>query len=135
MSRTTNWFGRCSLVLIFFFATAAPALSLPLRLVNPASSLLLTLFPPTSLPRFGLIAHGLIAHAPIPLPLPKSTPNHFRLFDARRGSMAIKMSDPRGESTPSGEMAADRHFVLNVTTGLTSLACTIMESRDYAKTR
>lgn len=49
--------------------------------------------------------------------------------------MAIKMSDPRGESTPRGQMTADRHFVLNVTTGLTSLACSIMESRDYAKTR
>ena len=50
-------------------------------------------------------------------------------------SMAITMSDPRGQSTPSGKMIADRHFVLNVTTGLTSLACSIMESRDYAKTR
>lgn len=49
--------------------------------------------------------------------------------------MAITMRDPRGESTPRGQMIADRHFVLNVTTGLTSLACSIMESRDYAKTR
>ncbi|CAM9288314.1 unnamed protein product, partial [Ectocarpus sp. 8 AP-2014] len=50
-------------------------------------------------------------------------------------SMSIQMSDPRGESTPRGQMIADQHFVLNVTTGLTSLACSIMESRDYAKTR
>ena len=50
-------------------------------------------------------------------------------------SMSINMNDPRGSAELRGEMIAERHFVLNVTTGLLAIASTIVESRDYAKSR
>lgn len=50
-------------------------------------------------------------------------------------SASVEMKDPRGHKHLHGEMKAERHFVLNATTGLNTLMCTIVESQDYTKTR
>lgn len=70
----------------------------------------------------------LIISAPLPVLILAPYPSSI-------DSMSINMSDPRGASTLRGKINAERHFVLNATTGLASLACSIMEMRDHTKTR
>lgn len=50
-------------------------------------------------------------------------------------SASVEMKDQRGDKNLRGEMKAERHFVLNATTGLNTLMCTVLESQDYTKTR
>ncbi|CAM9431611.1 unnamed protein product, partial [Sphacelaria rigidula] len=50
-------------------------------------------------------------------------------------SMSIEMRDPRGSKALRGEMKAERHMVLNITTGLSMLVGTILETRQHHKKR
>lgn len=59
----------------------------------------------------------------------------FLLFSHICCSMNIKMNDPRGAATLRGEMNAERHLVLNVTTGLSTLVGTILERQNHSKKR
>lgn len=50
-------------------------------------------------------------------------------------SMWIRFRDPRGAPALEGDINADRHLVLNVTTGLAALFGSIMEGRNFSTRR
>lgn len=67
--------------------------------------------------------------------IPDSVRFSLSLICAALRSVWIRMSDPRGSAALDGDINADRHLVLNMTTGLAALIGSIMEGRNFSTRR